>query len=81
MDKSQQVSGAEHSAIEEAEVSMETQMIQETGQKSAARTTSNTFCSHQRVIDDVRTRSGKRTGKVRCLECEAIFDDPSQGSK
>lgn len=59
---------------------METQMIQETGRNSSAKTTSNTFCSHQRAIDDVRTR-GRRTGKVRCLECGAIFDDPYQGSK
>ncbi|MCP9471791.1 MAG: hypothetical protein NNA30_03555 [Nitrospira sp.] len=34
------------------------------------------FCAHQRIIDDVRTRRGKPTGKVRCLECGAIFDDP-----
>jgi hypothetical protein len=33
-------------------------------------------CVHQRLIDDVRTRSGKPTGKVRCLECGTIFDDP-----
>ena len=36
----------------------------------------NTSCVHRRVIDDVRTRSGKPTGKVRCLECGTIFDDP-----
>ena len=33
-------------------------------------------CTHSRIIDDVLTRSKKRTGKVRCLECGAIFDDP-----
>lgn len=33
-------------------------------------------CAHKRLIDDVRTRSGKGTGKVRCLECRAEFDDP-----
>lgn len=36
----------------------------------------NTGCVHRRLIDDVRTRSGKPTGKVRCLECGTIFDDP-----
>jgi hypothetical protein len=38
-------------------------------------------CTHSRLIDDVRTRSGQRTGKVRCLECGAIFDDPSRDLK
>lgn len=38
-------------------------------------------CIHSRAIDDVLTRSRKRTGKVRCLECGAVFDDPYQGSK
>lgn len=38
-------------------------------------------CAHSRAIDDVLTRSRTRTGKVRCLECGAVFDDPYQGSK
>jgi hypothetical protein len=38
-------------------------------------------CAHQRLIDDILTKSGKRTGKVRCLECRAIFDDPYKGFK
>ncbi|MDF0664737.1 MAG: hypothetical protein P0119_01550 [Nitrospira sp.] len=59
---------------------METQMIQETGWKPN-RTGANVYCTHQRLIDDVLTRGGKRTGKVRCLECRAIFDDPYQGLK
>ncbi|WP_455389564.1 hypothetical protein [Petrachloros mirabilis] len=36
-------------------------------------------CGHQRLIDDVLTRGGKRTGKVRCLECDVVFDDPYHG--
>ncbi|MBX3330145.1 MAG: hypothetical protein KF722_07070 [Nitrospira sp.] len=40
-----------------------------------------TSCAHQRLIDDILTKSGKRTGKVRCLECRAIFDDPYKGLK
>lgn len=35
-----------------------------------------TTCTHGRLIDDVLTKRGKRTGQVRCLECGAIFDDP-----
>ena len=80
MDKPQQGTGDEYSTPEEAEVSMETQVIQETDQKYSG-TASSGFCSHQRLIDDVRTRGGKRTGKVRCLECKVIFDDPYQGLK
>lgn len=79
MANSQPMSGDEPSTPEAAEVSMEPQMIQETGRNSR-RTTSNVCCTHQRLIDDVLTRGGKRTGKVRCLECGTIFDDPCQGS-
>lgn len=39
-----------------------------------------TTCAHQRIIDDILTKRGKRTGKVRCLECLAIFDDPTRVS-
>lgn len=80
MENPQQVSGDEQSTLEAAEVSMETQLIQETGRNSS-KTTSNVCCVHQRLIDDVLTRGGKRTGKVRCLECGTIFNDPYQGSK
>lgn len=38
-------------------------------------------CVHGRIIDDVLTKTGKRTGRVCCLECGAIFDDPYQGNK
>jgi len=37
---------------------------------------SKALCTHQRLIEDVRTRSGKLTGKVRCLECGTVFNDP-----
>ncbi len=47
----------------------------------ARRTTSPNLCTHSRAIDEVLTRAKKRTGKVRCLECGATFDDPYQDSK
>lgn len=47
----------------------------------ASRTTPTNPCVHGRAIDDVLTRGKKRTGKVRCLECGAIFDDPYHGQK
>ncbi len=80
MDLSQQVPRNDSSTPEDAEVSMEPQVIQETDLTSG-KAISDACCVHQRLIDDVRTRSGKRTGKVRCLECGTIFDDPYQGSK
>ncbi len=42
-------------------------------------TLSERSCAHGRLIDDVLTRNGKRTGKVRCLECRTILDDPYHG--
>ncbi|MGB4066956.1 MAG: hypothetical protein WBK08_02880 [Nitrospira sp.] len=44
-------------------------------------TAPTTNCTHGRLIDDVLTKMGKRTGQVRCLECGAIFADPYQGNK
>ena len=38
-------------------------------------------CLHRRLIDDVMTREGLRTGQVRCLECGVVFDDPHQRLK
>lgn len=35
------------------------------------------LCSHSRIIDDVLTPTGQKTGQVRCLECYAVFDDPA----
>jgi hypothetical protein len=54
---------------------MDTQMVQELRQETAP-FASKTLCVHGRLIDDVRTKSGKPTDKVRCLECGVIFDDP-----
>lgn len=59
---------------------MEPQVIQETS-SNPSNPTVIAPCTHQRIIDDVLTRGGKRTGKVRCIECGTIFDDPYQGVK
>jgi hypothetical protein len=48
---------------------------------SSAEPKSPDECTHMRLIDDVLNRAGKRTGKVRCLECGAAFEDPYQGLK
>jgi len=58
------------------ETNMETQRVQPISKIDPA-----TTCAHSRLIEDVLTRSGKRTGKVRCLECGATFDDPHPGNR
>jgi len=74
--------GKSHDELEDVEstpLEMETpmngQMVQAPVQQPEI-FTPKPLCGHQRLIDDVRTRSGKPTGKVRCLECGTIFDDP-----
>lgn len=54
---------------------MNTQLVQEPDRITGI-SVANTGCAHRRLIDDVRAISGHPTGKVRCLECGAIFDDP-----
>jgi len=55
---------------------MESLTTQERSQGAIMKT-----CSHSRLIDNVLTREGKWTGKVRCQECGAKFDDPYRGVK
>ena len=38
---------------------------------------SDTRCVHGRLVDDVLMENGQPSGKVRCLECGAQFDDRS----
>ena len=35
------------------------------------------LCTHSRLIDEVLTPQGLKTGQVRCIECCAVFDDPA----
>jgi hypothetical protein len=73
-------SSAETEILQEMEVSMQIQVLQNTEEESST-TILNTACAHQRLIDDILTRGGKRTGKVRCLECAAEIDDPYRGQR
>ncbi len=75
MDESRDESELRETTPLEMEAPMDTQAVQEIGQETGI-PHSKTLCVHQRLIDDVRTRSGKTTGKVRCLECGTVFDDP-----
>ena len=38
-------------------------------------------CSHSRVVDDVLSAKGTKTGKLICLECQAVFPDPASPSQ
>jgi hypothetical protein len=68
-------SGEEDSMSQKTEMSMETLIVQASSKVTPAAT-----CTHERLVDDVLTRGGKRTGKVRCRECGARFDDPNTDS-
>jgi hypothetical protein len=52
-----------------------------TGSQEANRLAPTSTCFHQRLIDDVLTKHGKWTGRVRCIECGVEFPDPCQGQK
>lgn len=75
MDESRNESEHRESPPLEMEPPMNIQLVQEIGQDTDI-PPSKMLCAHQRLIDDVRTRSGTPTGKVRCLECGTVFDDP-----
>ncbi len=34
-------------------------------------------CAHRRIVDEVRTKEGTKTGQLICLECLAVFPDPN----
>lgn len=75
MDQSRDESGPVEPPPLETEAPMDIQLVQEIRQETEP-FASKTLCAHRRLIDDVRTSSGKPTGKVRCLECGTMFDDP-----
>jgi hypothetical protein len=62
--------GEDHTS-QETEVSREILRVQE-----AKGLTPTSSCVHQRLIGDVLTKQGNRTGRVRCIECGVEFPDP-----
>ncbi len=34
-------------------------------------------CAHGRIVDEYRTPEGAGTGQLICLECLAVFPDPT----
>lgn len=75
MHQSRDESGPAEPTPIETEALMDTQLVREPDPITRISHV-NTRCAHQRLIDDVRTSSGNPTGKVRCLECGVIFNDP-----
>jgi hypothetical protein len=37
-------------------------------------------CTHSRIVDDVLSSRGTKTGQLICLECQAVFPDPASHS-
>ena len=40
-------------------------------------TADKTPCTHSRLVDYVLTTSGIKTGQLVCIECTAVFPDPT----
>ena len=49
---------------------METETVEKSRQATPV------TCVHGRLIENVPAKHRRQPGKVRCLECGAIFDDP-----
>jgi hypothetical protein len=71
MEMQDDIASGEDSTSQETDVSREALRVQE-----AKRLTPTSSCVHQRLIGDVLTKHGKRTGRVRCIECGVEFPDP-----
>lgn len=69
-------SGETESVSGNPEVSMDSVAAEQ-----ECRTTIVNTCTHSRLIDNVLTKDGKWTGKVKCRECGAKFDDPYRSLK
>lgn len=40
-----------------------------------------TPCIHSRMVDDLLTKEGNKTGQLICVECRAVFLDPMCGTR
>lgn len=45
--------------------------------KARVRSKSAQPCTHSRMVDDVRSMNGAKTGKLVCKECQVEFPDPT----
>ena len=71
MEQQTDAAGEGGSMSRKMEAPRETRTVPPTGEIASANA-----CAHGRLIDDILTRNGKRTGQVRCVECGAKFGDP-----
>jgi hypothetical protein len=76
VERQDDIATGEDCTSQDTNVSKEILKVQE-----GKRLTPTSACVHQRLIDDVLTKRGKRTGRVRCVECSVEFPDPYQGQK
>lgn len=53
-------------------------VMRETATKNTSlHTTEKTPCTHSRLVDYVLTTTGIKTGQLVCIECTAVFPDPT----
>jgi hypothetical protein len=45
-------------------------------QEKSVRAKTASACTHGRMVDDVRSEEGAKTGRLVCKECQAKFPDP-----
>lgn len=46
-------------------------------EETRVRTKTARPCTHSRVVDEVRSAKGDKTGRLICLECKGEFPDPA----
>ena len=47
-------------------------------QNNPFHTTTKKPCTHGRLVEAVVSTQGTKTGQLLCLECKALFPDPTQ---
>lgn len=45
-------------------------------QETIVRTKATAPCTHNRLVDEVLSANGAKTGRLLCMECQAEFPDP-----
>jgi hypothetical protein len=48
-----------------------------TPQSKGLHKAAKTSCTHSRLVNDVLTATGTKTGQLVCIECKAVFPDPT----
>jgi hypothetical protein len=57
-------------------VTPETLLPETLPKDTSLQTTPKTPCTHSRLVDEVLSTKGTKTGQLICKECKAVFPDP-----